>query len=75
TLLIIDSEESVKRYLTRTDGTIIGADAYEKYEALRDSMQMQAAENVTAEQLQAFREQMKEQQRQMAYRIAEAVVE
>lgn len=74
TLLIIDSEESVKRYLTRTDGTIIGADAYEKYEALRDSMQI-AAENMTAEQLQAFREQMKEQQRQMAYRIAEAVVE
>jgi methyltransferase (TIGR00027 family) len=69
----IGSEESSKRYLTRADGTIVGAEGHAKAEALRKAATAKLAEQMSPEQLQKMQEGAREQQRQMAYRIAEAV--
>lgn len=72
--LTIGSDESVARYLTRADGTTVGADAHARAQALRDGAQARFADRMSAEEREKLRQQMREQQRRMAYRIAEAVV-
>ena len=72
--MTIGSEESVRRYLTRADGTTVGAEGHAKAEALRKAAQTRAAEQMSAEQRQQMEAGMREQERHMAYRIAEAVV-
>jgi methyltransferase (TIGR00027 family) len=69
----IGSEESSKRYLTRADGTTVGAEGHAKAEAMRKAATAQLAEQMSPDQLQKMQEGAREQQRQMAYRIAEAV--
>jgi methyltransferase (TIGR00027 family) len=73
-VVTIGSEESVRRYLTRADGTTVGAEAHAKTEALRRAAQTHAAQQMSAEDRVAHEERMREQRRQMAYRIAEAFV-
>ena len=73
-LLTIGSEDSVRRYLTRADGTTVGAEGHAKAEALRKAAQATAAQNMTPEQQQKIEEHLRDQERHMAYRIAEAVV-
>lgn len=73
-LLTIGSEDSVRRYLTRADGTTVGAEGHAKGEALRKAALDAAAQNATPEQRRVIEERMREQQRHEAYRIAEAVV-
>jgi methyltransferase (TIGR00027 family) len=69
----IGSEESSKRYLTRADGTTVGAEGQAKAEALHKAATAKLAEQMSPEQLQKMEQGAREQQRQMAYRIAEAV--
>jgi methyltransferase (TIGR00027 family) len=69
----IGSEESRKRYLTRADGTTVGAEGHAKAEAMRKAATAKLAQQMSPEQLQKMQESAREQQRQMAYRIAEAV--
>ena len=73
-LLTIGSEEAARRYLTRADGTTMGAEGHAKAEALRTAALARMAETVSPEQRQKMEERMREQQRHMAYRIAEAAV-
>jgi methyltransferase (TIGR00027 family) len=73
-LLTIGSEEAARRYLTRADGTTMGAEGHAKAEALRKAALARMAETVGLEQRQKMEERMREQQRHMAYRIAEAAV-
>lgn len=73
-LLTIGSDESVRRYLTRADGTTVGAEAHARAESLRAAAQAHSVANVSAEDRQVLEARMREQTRQMAYRIAEAVV-
>ena len=72
-LLAIGGPDSVARYLTKADGTQVGAKTLE--EAMR-TMAARAAESggSPAAQPQMTPERMREQQRQMAYQLAEAVV-
>jgi len=72
-MVTIGSEESVRRYLTRADGTTMGAEAYAKAEVFRRRMQEQMAA-LDPEQRERAEAAMREQVRQNAYRIAEAVV-
>jgi methyltransferase (TIGR00027 family) len=71
-MLTVGSEESVRKYLTRSDGTTLGAETHQKAEAFRKRVQ----EQMTAAMDPAQREQamaaMRDQARQNAYRIAEA---
>jgi methyltransferase (TIGR00027 family) len=73
-LLTIGSEESARRYLTKADGTTMGAEGHAKAEALRKAAQARIAEQASPEQRPKIEERMREQARQMAYRIAEAAV-
>ena len=68
--LTVGGEESLKRYLTRADGTEIGAQAIAEAMA-RMSARIRAAGSEGA-QLPA--ERTPEQQRLMTYQLAEAVV-
>jgi methyltransferase (TIGR00027 family) len=74
-VLTLGSDESVARYLTRADGTIVGAEAQAKAERLRKAAHEKAAERLGPELRRTIEESMREQQRQTAYRIAEAVVD
>jgi methyltransferase (TIGR00027 family) len=67
---VIGGEESIRRYLTREDGTQIGA------AAMAAAMARWAARppGATPAAPQMTPEQMREQQRVMAYQMAEAVV-
>jgi len=69
----IGGEESVKRYLTKADGTQVGARALAEA-AKRMADQAQAAGPSTPAGPQMSPEQMREQQRVMSYQLAEAVV-
>lgn len=73
-LLTIGGEDSVRRYLTRADGTTVGAEGHAKAEALREAALAGTVRALTPEQRQKMEEHMREQHRQTAYRIAEAVV-
>jgi methyltransferase (TIGR00027 family) len=72
-VLTIGGPESVARYLTKTDGTQVGA---KTLEALMAKMAAGAADSggAPAGQPQMTLEQVREQQRQRAYQLAEAVV-
>ena len=59
-VLTVGGEESLRRYLTRADGTLVGA------EAMAAAMARMAQPQMS--------ERMREQQRLMAYQLAEAVV-
>jgi methyltransferase (TIGR00027 family) len=69
----IGSEESLKRYLTKTDGTQLGAQAIAKAMA-RMAERGEAAGPSAVEGQQMSPERMREQQRLMSYQLAEAVV-
>jgi len=72
-ILTIGSEESVGRYLTRSDGTTMGAAAHERAEAFRRMVQRQMTAAMDPAQRGQAEAAMREQARQNAYRIAEAV--
>lgn len=71
-ILTIGSEESVRRYLTRADGTVVGADAHARAEALGKSMRERMTATLDPMQREGAEAAMREQVRQNAYRIAEA---
>lgn len=73
-LVTIGSEDSVRRYLTRADGTIVGAEGHAKAEALRKAALDAAAPAATPEQRHIVEQRTREQERHTAYRIADAVV-
>jgi methyltransferase (TIGR00027 family) len=66
----IGGEESLKRYLTRADGSQLGAEAI----AAAMARMAERARAAGAEAGQQIPERTKEQQRLMAYQLAEAVV-
>jgi len=68
----IGGEESVKRYVTKSDGTAVGAQAYAAAMARMADRARESAQS-TPERPQMSPEQMREQQRLMAYQLAEAV--
>jgi len=72
-VLTIGGPESIARYLTKADGTQVGA---KTLEAMMARMAAGAAggSGSPAGQPQMTPERMREQQRQMAYQLAEAVV-
>jgi methyltransferase (TIGR00027 family) len=72
-VLTIGGPESIQRYLTKADGTQVGA---KTLEAMMARMAQRAAESGGSPpgQPQMTPERMREQQRQMAYQLAEAVV-
>ncbi len=72
-LVTIGSEESAKRYLTKGDGTTVGAAGHAKAEAMRKAAQAATA-HLGPEERQKAEQWRREQERQMAYRIAEAAV-
>ena len=65
---MIGGEESLKRYLTKADGTQVGA------QAMAEAMARMAEHTRAAGQSAPSPERMREQQRLMAYQLAEAVV-
>jgi methyltransferase (TIGR00027 family) len=74
---MIGGQESLERYVTRADGTHVGAEAMKAAMArMRERMQAagQPAAQGQAPQGQMSPEQMREQQRLSAYQLAEAVV-
>jgi methyltransferase (TIGR00027 family) len=71
-LVTIGSEESVARYLTRPDGTVVGATAMSGVEAMRKAAVDRMVEQTDPSQRSKIEERVKMQARQMAYRIAEA---
>ena len=72
-VLAVGGEESVKRYLTRTDGTQVGAQALAET-AARFAAQLKAAAPPAAQGQPDLAAQMRERQRMMAYQLADAVV-
>jgi len=71
-MVTIGSEESVVRYLTRADGTVVGASALARVEAMRKATLQKMVEQADPAQRAVIEEQLKTQARQMLYRIAEA---
>lgn len=73
-LLLVDSEESVARYLTRRDGTTVGGEAHERARAMRRAGEQQVLAQFDPQQRAQAEAVMREQVRQNSYRIAEAAV-
>jgi methyltransferase (TIGR00027 family) len=73
-LLTVGSEESVRRHLTRADGSTLGAEAQARSDALARLVQERMVANMDPAQREKAAAAMREQARQNAYRIAEAVV-
>jgi methyltransferase (TIGR00027 family) len=71
-LLTIGGEESLKRYVTKSDGTQLGAATIAEGMARIVQRAREAGESLP--QMNMSPEQMREQQRLMAYQLAEAVV-
>jgi methyltransferase (TIGR00027 family) len=71
-LLMIGGEESLKRYITKADGTQLGAATIAA--TMARLMQRAREEGRSVPQATPSPEQMREQQRLMAYQLAEAVV-
>jgi len=71
--LAIGGEESIKRYATKADGTQLGAQAMAEGMA-RMAQRAREAGAASPEAQAVNRERMREQQRTMAYQLAEAVV-
>ena len=72
-VLAIGSEESIKRYATKADGTQLGAQAMAEGMA-RMAQRAREAGAASPEARAIDPERMREQQRTMAYQLAEAVV-
>jgi methyltransferase (TIGR00027 family) len=72
-LVTIGSDESVARYLTRPDGTVVGGAAMIRAQALRKAAIDKMMEQADPGQRAMVEERMKTQALQMAYRIAEAL--
>jgi methyltransferase (TIGR00027 family) len=73
-MLTVGSKESVRRYLTRRDGTTVGAEAYEQALAMRRAAQDHAVAAADPEQRTVIEAAVREQERQNVYRIAEGLV-
>lgn len=71
--LTIGSEESVTRYLTKADGTQVGAAAMARAMARMAERARESASSASA-QASMPAERMREQQAMMSYQLAEAVV-
>lgn len=71
--LTIGGEESIKRYATKADGTQIGAEAITESLA-RMAQRAREAGAASPEARAIDPERMREQQRTMAYQLAEAIV-
>ena len=71
-LLTIGDEESAKRYLTRSDGTLVGDQVQATAESLRKAAIDRMVEQAGEAQREAIAARMREQARQMSYRIVEA---
>jgi len=71
-MVTIGGEDSVARYLRRPDGTVVGAAALARVEAMQRAAISQMVEKADPGQRALIEERMKTQARQMAYRIAEA---
>jgi methyltransferase (TIGR00027 family) len=72
-VLTIGGEESLRRYVTKADGTQVGAQAMAEAMA-RMAQDAKAAGPSSPEAQQMSPERMREQQRLMAYQLADAVV-
>ena len=72
-VLAVGGEESIKRYLTKTDGTQLGAQALAEA-AARMAAQFRPPGPTGDATAQAFAERIRDQQRLMAYQLADAVV-
>jgi hypothetical protein len=68
----IGGEESVARYLTRSDRTVVGASALARMEAMRRAAVSRILEQADPSQRAAIEERLKSQDSQVAYRIVEA---
>jgi methyltransferase (TIGR00027 family) len=68
----IGSGESVARYLTRPDGTVVGADAVARMEVMRKAAVSKMLEQADPGQRAAIEARMNSQEGQVAYRIVEA---
>lgn len=73
-MLTVGGEESVRRYLTRADGTTVGAETHQSAEAFRKRIQDQMTAAMDPAQRDQALAAMREQARQNAYRIAEAFI-
>jgi methyltransferase (TIGR00027 family) len=73
-MLTIGGEESVRRYLTRADGTTLGAETHARAEAFGKSVREQMTAALDPARRAQAEAAMRQQARQNAYRIAEAVV-
>jgi methyltransferase (TIGR00027 family) len=73
-MFALSGADAVKRYLTRADGTQVGAAAVAEATARATAQRAAAAAEAPAGQPQMTPEQMRHQQRVMAYMLAEAVV-
>jgi len=72
-VLPVNGEEANRRYLTRADGTIVGAEVYAAFMA-RMMEQAREAKQAGAEGIDMSPERMREMQRLTAYQLAVAVV-
>jgi methyltransferase (TIGR00027 family) len=72
-LLMVGGEDSLKRYLTKADGTQVGAQAFAEAMA-RMAERARAARESSPAGPQMSPERMRERQRLMGYQLAEAVV-
>ena len=70
----VGGEESLKRYLTKADGTEVGAQALAEAMARMAERRRAAGQSAPEGQHGPSSERMQEQQRVMAYQMAEAVV-
>jgi methyltransferase (TIGR00027 family) len=73
-VLMVGGEESLKRFVTRADGTQVGAEAVAAAMARMAQRAREAVESGAVQAPQLSPERMREQQRLMAYQLAEAVV-
>jgi len=73
-MFTVGGEDSAKRYLTRADGTQVGAQAIAEAIARMAARAREAAPASPEVQQQMSPERMREQQRLSAYHLAEAAV-
>jgi O-methyltransferase involved in polyketide biosynthesis len=74
-VLPVGGEESIRRYLTKADGTQIGAQALAEAMARAVAQFKSTGQSTEAKDVPGFAERIREQQRAMAYQLADAVVE
>ena len=73
-MFTVGGEDSAKRYLTRVDGTQVGAQAIAEAMARMAARAREAAPTSPEVQQQMSPERMREQQRLSAYHLSEAAV-